>query len=86
MFKRSKKGKRSEGGQVRVNIIAVSKWEANKIRHEYKRRRKMGGEVSVEGNAINGFVRSSRLNDGQTWINQQMDERGRECERTVPLS
>lgn len=77
--------KRSEVGQVHVSIIAGSKWEARKIRHEYKRE-KTGGEVSVKGNAINGFVPSPRLNDGQTRINQQMDERGRECERTVPLS
>lgn len=40
----------------------------------------------MRGNAINGFVRSSRLNDGRTRINEQMNERARECERRVPLS
>ncbi len=42
--------------------------------------------MNVKGNAINGFVRSPRLNDGWTRINEQMNERGRECERRVPLS
>lgn len=42
--------------------------------------------MNVKGNAINGFVRSSELKDGRTWINEQMNERLRECERRVPLS
>lgn len=53
---------------------------------EKEDRRRGGGGVNVKGNAINGFVQSSRLNDGWTRINEQMNERGRECERRVPLS
>lgn len=46
------------GGQVHVSVIARSKWEARKIRDEYRRKTIGGGEVNVKGNAINGFVRS----------------------------
>lgn len=49
---------------MRVSIIAGSKWEARKIRHEYERKKIGGGEVNVKGNAICGFVWSSRANDG----------------------
>lgn len=37
------KGRSRGGGQVHVSIIARSKWEARKIRDEY-RRKKIGGE------------------------------------------
>lgn len=71
---------------MHVSVIASSKWEARKMRDEYRRKKRGGGDVNVKGNAINGFVRSSRLNDGWTRINEQLNERGRECERRVPLS
>lgn len=40
---KEKRKRRSGGGQVHVSIIARSKWEARKIRDEY-RRKKIGGE------------------------------------------
>lgn len=49
---------------MHVRVIARSKWEARKIRDELRRKKIGGGEVNVKGNAINGFVWSTRLSDG----------------------
>lgn len=40
---REKRSRRSGGGQMHVSVIARSKWEARKIRDEYKKK-KTGGE------------------------------------------
>lgn len=43
MLEEKKMRSRSGGGQVHVSVIAGRKWEARKIRDEY-RRKKIGGE------------------------------------------
>lgn len=43
MLEEKKRRRGSGGGQVHVSVIARSKWEARKIRDEY-RRKKIGGE------------------------------------------
>lgn len=47
------------------------------IKEEKDETRGGGGEMSVSGNAIIGFVRSSLLKAGWTWIREQMTEKQR---------